>query len=149
MAIDEKKQTAKEMFEALGYKWSDFQNGSIECESEDCKEIFFDNVRRTIKFWGKFSADDVKAILKQCEELCWIKSKLSLENKTSDKWIPCSERLPNKEQDSDVLVTYFDRLTGNKWVDKECYFYGVWVATLNEFETRLAWRELPEPYKGE
>ena len=61
-------------------------------------------------------------------------------------WIPCSERLP--EEDQEVLattnwgdVTYAWRYDNNKWFIHE----GNTNATTDDI---LAWMPMPEPYKG-
>lgn len=66
----------------------------------------------------------------------------------ADQWIPCSERLPDKESSTEVLVTYYDGVNEETRVEEECYFYGVWVKPLEWNENRVAWMPLPEPYKG-
>jgi hypothetical protein len=64
------------------------------------------------------------------------------------RWIPCSERLP--DNDRPVLVTL-------KW-DKDVYEVAVaeyWHHSIpcpgwGDYEDHvIAWREWPEPYKGE
>lgn len=78
------------------------------------------------------------------------RTELSLENKTSDKWIPCSEGLP--ELNKKVLVTYEKLNRGTLLVgyDKRIITRGgeIWKGKGNRV---LAWldREFPEPYKGE
>lgn len=69
------------------------------------------------------------------------------ESKNND-WIPCSEQMPNKEADIEVLVTYLNIETNELAVDVECFFYGVWVRTLERNIKRIAWQPKPEPYKG-
>jgi len=64
-------------------------------------------------------------------------------------WIPCEVRLPNKEESTDVYVTYMDSRTKERFVDVECYFHGVWVKSLKWYESRVAWMPLPEPYQKE
>lgn len=55
------------------------------------------------------------------------------------KWIPCSERLP--ERNGYYLVTGRQGAV-NKWLYQDGYWYGKW--------TVLAWMPLPEPYmRGE
>ena len=68
----------------------------------------------------------------------------------SQKWIPCSERLPKKPEidgDSDGYIVQTRRVAqpfigywdGREWTDEE-------VDILDEV---IAWMPLPEPYKGE
>lgn len=69
-------------------------------------------------------------------------------NTRADGWIPCSERLP--EIDEEVLVTNggvmcVRSLTNT--IDEELVWddeYGQW----EDFEEFIAWMPLPEPYKG-
>jgi hypothetical protein len=65
----------------------------------------------------------------------------------AQKWIPCSDELPNKDEVTDVFVTYLDCRTKEKFVDVECCFRGVWVKSLPWYESRIAWMIMPEPYK--
>lgn len=69
----------------------------------------------------------------------------------ADKWIPCSERLP--ESDKNVLLAV--DADGNKVVTIGMLVYDVWLMedeyysyTSANWEVQ-AWQPLPEPYKGE
>ena len=74
--------------------------------------------------------------------------KLSLENKTSDKWIPCTERLPKKS--GTYLITVYDYEPetveahylhiSKQWTEVEGF---------DTWHNVKAWMEKPEPYKGE
>lgn len=69
--------------------------------------------------------------------------KLSLENKTSDKWIPCSDRLP--EEEGVYLATFkntFNQFVETVWFDSDGFF-------VKSKATVIAWMPLPEAYKGE
>ena len=57
------------------------------------------------------------------------------------KWIPCSERLPNwgEHRDEMVLVCY-----GNGSIRFNTYMNGAWVQG-----NPIAWMPLPEPWGGE
>ena len=62
------------------------------------------------------------------------------------RWIPCSEMLPDKE--GIYIIT--DNAGGMETVDIDDYMYMddggmAWLCSQNV----TAWRELPEPYKGE
>ena len=64
------------------------------------------------------------------------------------KWIPCSERLP--EKNSEYLVTKVDNITDDLLLD--IAYYGDWIQNNNGFykaDEVIAWMPLPEPYKGE
>ncbi len=62
--------------------------------------------------------------------------------KTSDKWIPCSERLPDK--DGKYLVAT-DGTYGIDAIDIAMYENGKWLKS----SKILAWMYLPDEYKGE
>lgn len=67
----------------------------------------------------------------------------------SNGWIPCNERLPN-EYEEVLVYTYGNRQRVWCLIDHEDEYvwedeFGAW----NEFEDVVAWRSLPEPYKGE
>lgn len=75
--------------------------------------------------------------------------KISLETKTSDKWIPCSERLPNDTAIHEVTeqfnngkiyteFAYYDESRGEWWKFDDDGIVNV-----------IAWKEHSEPYQGE
>ena len=71
----------------------------------------------------------------------------------ADQWIPCSERLPNRDEylkdDGRFIVTdgnrsyqcIFDMYTGK-------FKRFAWNKLLEEDKFVIAWQPLPEPYKG-
>ena len=67
----------------------------------------------------------------------------------NDGWIPCSERFPKDDSICIVTVEYPNKETvvDYGWFDKKgiCWYVG-----MQEFRTSnvLAWKPLPEPYKG-
>ena len=86
-----------------------------------------------------------------------------IEEAEKDGWIPCSERPP--EDDRNVLI-YFrekdDAYKDRDGVSVSCYkeaFFGTTPLNFKEWREPfayfhrnydvIAWRELPEPYKGE
>ena len=81
---------------------------------------------------------------------------IELLKKPEQRWIPCSERQPDKE--GDYLVTLCD--DGRTWVEIALWnetFGGRWQAVLyndvdySDISNVIAWMPLPEPYqrKGE
>lgn len=63
----------------------------------------------------------------------------------ADQWIPCSERLPQDEQD--VLGTTDEGIVKKVWYNK---YSKTWYGSpFTRRETVIAWMPLPVPYKGE
>ena len=65
------------------------------------------------------------------------------DNNVGNKWIPVTERLPEKHK---KVLTVSDN--GNidvDWVDK----FGVWIGDIVSFDEVTHWMPLPEPPKGE
>lgn len=63
--------------------------------------------------------------------------------KEEPHWIPCSERLPDK--DGEYLVTF--KLIYMRPIEVCTFLNGQWI--LYGYERVLAWQPLPEPWKGE
>jgi hypothetical protein len=119
---------------------------------EDCKKYL--EGRYTFQIPIEYSI----AMTRLCE-IIEAQPKLSLETKTSDKWIPCSERLPDESMDSDdddiVTILVATRFEGNLWFD------GTFYMDIVDFDLKektfiseegmrvVAWMPLPEAYKGE
>lgn len=70
------------------------------------------------------------------EFLKWLNSEST---ETEQRWIPCSERLP--EEDACYLVTTSG--TNNDIIDIAYYTEGIW----HKASRIKAWMPLPEPYK--
>lgn len=61
------------------------------------------------------------------------------------EWIPVEERLPNVYKT--VLITTYNQEVRTAFLDGEHYWFsGLFTYT---FDDVLAWKPLPEPYKGE
>lgn len=67
-----------------------------------------------------------------------------------NKWIPCSEKLPDEEEI--VQVTYIGHTDGLPYCDGCAYLkYGGWFWSLYDGEVKVeivAWKPNCEPYKG-
>lgn len=94
--------------------------------------------------------DKMPTIEPRCET-CEAFNKTRLLIPQPERWIPVSERLPDAQ--TEVVVSCTDdsgdtkfRYTASGWVttDKE---YWIVDNEINHFV--VAWREMPEPYKGE
>lgn len=84
----------------------------------------------------------------------------------ANKWVPCSERLPDEETDVIVTRTFLGCKDGSRgwnnhippktYVEVAQYFNGEWTALSDEYKVArnrhtdpVAWMPLPEPYKAE
>ena len=83
------------------------------------------------------------------------------------QWIPCSERLPEKEGKYLVTVRWspngkfrvdvvdYGHKVDDAWLEKEWLLSGGsafgerWGDTIDNIEETLAWMPLPEPWRGE
>lgn len=61
---------ADKMFEKLDYKMQKITNGFVYCNG--IKKIIFDTLYRKIDILGSITLEELKAIIKKCEELGWI-----------------------------------------------------------------------------
>lgn len=64
----------------------------------------------------------------------------------SNKWILCSERLP--EENGVYIISYEDAVTWLEWFNGKWFFYPSNPA-IEETGTIIAWMPLPKPYKAE
>ena len=107
---------------------------------------------------------DVEPLLKECEETlkelmgmgnmeiaCYVQgfinsiNKLpSAEQRQHGEWIPCSERLP--EKNGRYLASWVSNLTNKYNIDSIFFAYGEWDCCNGDVE---AWKPLPEPYREE
>ena len=72
---------------------------------------------------------------------------LEEQGKLLNKWIPCSERMPEVEQDVLLSFRSLDVRVGYR-SNNEGFFY-VYGEEYVSFENTLAWQPLPEPYKAQ
>lgn len=76
--------------------------------------------------------------------LCEITDFINEQPKIGE-WIPVEERLPNVYKT--VLITTYNQEVRTAFLDGEHYWFsGLFTYT---FDDVLAWKPLPEPYKGE
>lgn len=98
------------------------------------------------KYFAKLKAHNVHELVELFfEDIIGIideQPKLSLENKTSDKWIPCSERLP--KQNEHIIGTFKNINEGSNLVFGVNFYHDL----LNEPMPLIAWMPLPEIYRG-
>lgn len=81
----------------------------------------------------------------------WGAMRLKLKRLPSaQQWIPCSERLPSRQEN--VIVTIYDDHGDTPWeyTTNAWHIDGVWIAD-NDIVcgSVIAWMPLPEPWKGE
>ena len=62
----------------------------------------------------------------------------------TQKWVPCSERLPEKEEYVLLSLVNLDIVIGFRANAKDYWYYGGQYLTHNNV---IAWMPLPEPYK--
>ena len=113
---------------------------------EEYQEWIFNETIDWFKYEGVFAS---------IYEIIKAQPKLSLETKTRDKWIPCSERLPDEHEN--YIVTACDECN-MIWAETVVvlaeYFEGswLWYEGGDEYDITdmvIAWMPLPEVYKGE
>ena len=59
-------------------------------------------------------------------------------------WIPCSERLPEKDGWYLITVQGYEKVVDMEWYYSE---WGAWNGVSSEQQV-IAWTPLPKPYKG-
>ena len=64
---------------------------------------------------------------------------------SAQRWIPCSERLPESNQC--VLVSIKGEVDVD-WIAVDSTGYGCWYRCMKDVMSADAWMPLPEPYKG-
>lgn len=70
--------------------------------------------------------------------------KMGIHALEENKWIPCSERMP--EDNTDVIVYFYSGTVTEMRYWGNGIFQGIYEHTE---KTIVAWMPLPEPYKGE
>ena len=117
------------------------------CGVTSCRHCFDGNCNRS--YWD------------ECE------FRIAFENQIKNKWIPCSERLPEEHEEPKdiydpftlaiedtqyimtsnlVLVTVLDLEKESIFVLDDCTVGGKWCNKSDTWEI-IAWQPLPEPYK--
>jgi ClpP class serine protease len=117
-----------------------------DAETLATKEAFYDDEELFLRL-----ADECQAIIELVEE-----------QKAKDKWIPCSERLPNKEEawyyneeeniyePNDFIVQVKGaELPTVAMFDGEEFSHGYAGEGFGFMNEIVAWQPLPEAYKGE
>lgn len=93
--------------------------------------------RTTRPVYGQGQYDMAYEILNKVEEIINTEP-------INNGWIPCSERLPDKEGD------YLTTVDGCMVVDITLFANGNFIDFLGEEDNSIiAWQPLPQPYKGE
>lgn len=149
----------QEVFEKIKQKLLSESTGGVMCPPFVLLERAIEIVDEVEEEYAKVSVEGdlisrnaLLEDLRKCEEKCegalilpsWLYACRIIKNQPSiqnNKWIPCSERLP--EKDDYYLIT-----TSDGEIDVRKYDYGTrwgW----NGFERIIAWQPLPEPYKKE
>ena len=122
----------KEFVEKMICRLEEYQENNTLCKSEDDYEL------------GVFNT---------CEKVIEIVNQLAEEY--NNGWIPCSERLPSKEESGIMLQVTIPQYNGNKTVAMK-YEYTtirgkevsrwIWNDRISPWEV-LAWKPMSEPYQ--
>lgn len=104
------------------------------------KTVPLDEIYRVIAGHSNYHGDDILSALSCIAEGKEVKPvrPLATDNNVGDKWIPVSERLPEK---SDVVIGY-DAIHGIRVM-----FYHYSLLYTNEWRCVTHWMPLPEPPK--
>ena len=136
-ADKESKTTASDFFSKEFY-------GEIKLTEQSKKDL-----NEMFKDLSVFTADEIKYIDKKTGEVAEFVSK----SKVKSDWIPCSEQLPDNEEE--MLVTYIAK--GKKYVHLAFYSKdedggGVWLGYNNDDDYQqpiknvIAWQPKPKAY---
>lgn len=117
----------------------------LDCMQEECCESTCPNCRYIDFCEIDMSSIDSASIERTVEGYAEANCLLDHMNYVNDqKWIPVSERLPNRHQ---RVLCYFkyepespDIISENTYIGS-----GMWMS---ESDKVVAWMQLPEPYKG-
>lgn len=114
-------------------------NKRVEPPADQCVPL--SEVYRVIAGHSDYHGDNILAALTCIAEGKEVEPVRSL---PADQWIPCSERLPEDEQD--VIGTTDEGIAEKVWYNKHSKtWYG---SPFTRRKTVTAWMPLPEPYKG-
>ena len=94
------------------------------------------------------TAPDEMAVINDILFRFWQMGWLDKLEQPEQRWIPCSERLPDENQK--VIVCLTDWQTGEQEIDVSCRRdYNMWRGHGRYNESCVAWMPLPEPWEGE
>ena len=131
----------------FGYRLEEMLNKQLE--QPIVQQVPLSEIYRVIAGHSDYHGDNILAALTCIAEGKEVKPVKPLSQPTTDGWIPCSERLPSKEEYSEdgfVLVQ-----TGGDIIYKGLYDVenGFWVDEMGfKFAyLPIAWQPLPQPYK--
>ena len=93
-------------------------------------------------------SDYDEGYLSMLDKAIWIMDEWLPSAQPEQRWIPCSERLP--EKDGRYQVTRYDYVANTEFIDILWYEENLWW---NRHSTGdyavIAWMPLPEPYRAE
>lgn len=113
-----------------------------------------DKLRVESKSMGKYGTDYMATLLMQASDTIVMLSEKARADRPNGKWIPCSERLPEKE--GWYITTVEGEKTGRRRIENDLFAVDIALAhghTPNKFckdgyrQRTVAWMPFPEPYR--
>ena len=132
------------------------------CKKWKCEYVPNDLIKRqdainAISTWDKFGVDERNRVVRWHEglepyvklrDVVWAIEKLS----SAERWIPCSERLPEENGQYLITVKYvhvdgYDDIYAEhgEWADGKWHMF--MFGHCGKVENIIAWMPLPEPYE--